>query len=387
MLLGRDKTTYTTLHAIHTATEIVQQPRLWAATIRMLQSKKNMIHAFLREVSTQEKKIVFTGAGTSEFIGNTASPYLRSKGYKNCVSISSTDLVLDPKSYIHTSDDIVLVSCARSGDSPESIACIQAVEKQASSCRHIVITCNADGTLAHYAQQSDANLVLILDAAHDQGFAMTGSFTSMLLSAVLLFDDVRNIERYAKAYNALLPSIETWIQRIEKDVKDLVARKKNRVICLGSAYLQGIAQESHLKILELSASHNTAMFNTALGFRHGPKSVLNEHSIVFVFVSDNPYTQQYDKDMLRELMSTAGDHHVVAISPKPLEHSALLCHLEIVLPIETEYSLFYALTSMVFAQMYALENALSLGITADNPSPSGSVNRVVQGVTIYPYTR
>ena len=30
--------------------------------------------------------------------------------------------------------------------------------------------------------------------------------------------------------------------------------------------------------------------------------------------------------------------------------------------------------------------SLSLGITPDNPCPTGEVNRVVKGVTLYPYT-
>ena len=41
---------------------------------------------------------------------------------------------------------------------------------------------------------------------------------------------------------------------------------------------------------------------------------------------------------------------------------------------------------ILFAQTIALMKSLSLGITPDNPCPTGEVNRVVKGVTLYPYT-
>ena len=34
----------------------------------------------------------------------------------------------------------------------------------------------------------------------------------------------------------------------------------------------------------------------------------------------------------------------------------------------------------------AVMKSLSMGITPDNPCPTGEVNRVVKGVTLYPYT-
>ena len=44
-----------------------------------------------------------------------------------------------------------------------------------------------------------------------------------------------------------------------------------------------------------------------------------------------------------------------------------------------------ALAYVLVAQLFALETSISLGLTPDSPSPSGQVNRVVQGVTVHPY--
>jgi tagatose-6-phosphate ketose/aldose isomerase len=44
-----------------------------------------------------------------------------------------------------------------------------------------------------------------------------------------------------------------------------------------------------------------------------------------------------------------------------------------------------ALVDVVFAQVLALQQSLQLGLTPDNPNPSGVVSRVVRGVTIHPW--
>ena len=41
---------------------------------------------------------------------------------------------------------------------------------------------------------------------------------------------------------------------------------------------------------------------------------------------------------------------------------------------------------IMFAQTLAVMKSLSMGITPDNPCPTGEVNRVVKGVILYPYT-
>jgi tagatose-6-phosphate ketose/aldose isomerase len=45
------------------------------------------------------------------------------------------------------------------------------------------------------------------------------------------------------------------------------------------------------------------------------------------------------------------------------------------------------LKMIVIAHMISFFKSYSLGITVDNPCPTGEVNRVVTGVTIYPVER
>ena len=70
---------------------------------------------------------------------------------------------------------------------------------------------------------------------------------------------------------------------------------------LGSGPFVGLAHEAQLKILELAAGINATSWDSSMGYRHGPKSFVDEHTLVFDFVSNNPYTRQYDLDILDEI--------------------------------------------------------------------------------------
>ena len=54
-----------------------------------------------------------------------------------------------------------------------------------------------------------------------------------------------------------------------------------------------------------------AIHESSLGFRHGPKSILNEKSVVALFMSQDPYTRKYDLDILRELAAAKSGMKIV----------------------------------------------------------------------------
>jgi len=126
--------------------------------------------------------------------------------------------------------------------------------------------------------------------------------------------------------------------------------------------------------------------DSPLGFRHGPKTILNGRTLVVVFVSNDAYTRQYDWDLIAELRRDGVAGRVVTLSAlardgrhaddvilSTARNGAALSDLELCLP--------YAM----FAQSMALLRSLSLGIQPDNPNAAGMVSRVVKGVTIHPW--
>jgi tagatose-6-phosphate ketose/aldose isomerase len=153
-------------------------------------------------------------------------------------------------------------------------------------------------------------------------------------------------------------------------------------VYLGSGPLVGLARESALKLLELTAGEVVTYFDSPLGFRHGPKSVLDTDTLAVIYVSGDPYTRRYDLDMVAEIRAQLGPDSVAVISTEPIPDAL---GQAVVLPglVGLDDSS-VALAYLVFAQYLALFTSLEYGKTPDNPFPSGEVSRVVQGVTIYP---
>jgi tagatose-6-phosphate ketose/aldose isomerase len=364
-----------------TAAEINQQPAVWNDVLKLI-SRDNVQHAkFLAPLlAKKDLRIILTGAGTSAFIGKCLVPRMLNKLGLRVEAIPTTDLVSGPELYFQRDIPTLMVSFARSGSSPESLAAVNLANLFCGSIHHVIFTCNEQGEL-HDTSKNKANILTILlpQETHDRGFAMTSSFTAMLYSASLVFGLIDSGASNCQAIGAAAADV------IANDlplINDLVARQFQRVVYLGSNELRGLAEEAALKLLELTDGRVVATFDSPLGFRHGPKTIVNDKTLVVLFLTNQPYTRQYDLDLLRELQRDGKAGQVIALNAgKDLDNSpefvqiaglAQANNLELVLPY------------VVFAQLFSFMQSLALGITPDRPSSSGTVNRVVQGVQIYP---
>jgi len=139
-----------------------------------------------------------------------------------------------------------------------------------------------------------------------------------------------------------------------------------------------------LKMLELSDGRTVAISQSVLGFRHGPKTIVNDRTLVVVFVSNDSYTRAYDCDLLAELRRDARAGAIISIgAPGAVTQGARLD----LSGTENMSDLELALVDILFAQQLGLIQSLRFGLTPDNPNASGVVSRVVQGVTIHPWSR
>lgn len=369
-----------------TVREIKQQPELWQEAFSYYHEESDRIHAFLDGIKSKHARtrVIFTGAGSSAYVGDTVLPYLKEKGDEvafDFQAVPTTSLVSNPKSYFKKDVPTILVSFARSGNSPESIASVELGEKLVDDFYQITITCAPEGKLAQRAEGDVANLLLLMPArSNDQGFAMTGSFTCMTLTAALVFDPTSS-EQKANYVNQMAEMANTVLSR-EAEIQEIINRDFNRVIYLASGPLAGIAREVQLKILELTAGKVATAFDTSLGFRHGPKSFVDEKSLAFLFVSNDPYTRQYDLDMLEELY---GDQ--IANTVYSIEVTQENGFSGQAFRFDERYSnlpdVYLGLPYTVFGQVVSMLTALKVENKPDTPSPTGTVNRVVKGVIIH----
>jgi tagatose-6-phosphate ketose/aldose isomerase len=362
-----------------TAREIAQQPAVWRTVAELVARERARLDAFLAPLLADARlRIVLTGAGTSSYIGGCLAPSLTRHLARRVDAVATTDLVSGPHHYLLRDVPTLLVSFARSGGSPESVAAVQVAEHALDRVHHLVVTCNSDGALAkRMATATNACVLVLPEATNDRAFAMTSSFTSMVLAGALTFGATQpaRVAALARAGEAALP-------RAKELAQTLAAQGFERVVYLGSNALQSLAAESALKMLELTDGRTVAMAQSVLGFRHGPKTIVNERTLVVVFVSNDPYTRAYDSDLLDELRREARAGAIIAVGAE----SGVGERLEL-LGTAGMSDLELALVAVLFAQLLGLLQSLRFGLTPDNPNASGVVSRVVKGVKIHPWSR
>ncbi len=378
------------MKAVFTATEIHQQPDTWEKTIAQIGSMKEEIRTFLSKVLDQpDYDIILTGAGTSEFVGNALYSYLnRSLNYK-VKSYASTDLTPTPENFVSAHKPTLLISFGRSGDSPESIGAIQSVEAVNDQVYHLFITCNKDGALSRRAaEEGDRCLAIDLTPETlDQSFAMTSSFSNMYLACLLCFS-LDHFDETAALMREVISSARTLLDenygqmlKVDEDFA------YSRIVYLGTNCLKGIAQESALKMLELNSGKIVTMYDTPMGFRHGPKSIVNDETLTVVYLSDGAYQRQYETDLIREMAGQRKGNKIMVVCNTPCKEAEELADYYYCFNTSAKDNVFLGLDYVVCAQLIALFRSLQNKNTPDNPCPTGEVNRVVKGVTLYPYTK
>ncbi len=376
------------LGASITTAEIKQQPELWGETLALYKEKRQQIEAFLKNLTEKHEhvRVIFTGAGTSAYVGDTVTPYLKEKVDEKqwgLMSVPTTAIVSNPYQFLKADIPTLLISFARSGNSPESITTVELAEQVVTDLYQITITCSKDGKLAQRAKGDENNLLLLMpERSNDQGFAMTGSYTCMALTALLIFDSL-SVEEKLNIVETIQCMGKSVISR-EADIEKMITSDFERIIYLGSGGFEGLAREAQLKILELTAGKIATSFDSSLGFRHGPKSFVNEKAVVFVFVSNQQYTRQYDLDMLNELRQDNIASYICAITVDGDTNYAGDTFL-FGSDARAVPDAYLSLPYVMVGQTLALFASIKVGNTPDTPSPSGTVNRVVKGVTIHEY--
>lgn len=358
-----------------TRREIDQQPETLRATQALLRDRRAEIEAFITPLLARpELRIVLTGAGTSAFIGECLAPWLSRELGRPVEAIATTDIVSAPSLYLRADAPTLLVSFGRSGSSPESVAAVDLADATIGEAYHLIVTCNPAGELARRASDN-THVVVLPEATHDRGFAMTSSFSAMMLAALAILGGIDTVDARESAIAAAVDEVLTQCEPL---VASLATRGFKRVVYLGSGVFKGLAREAALKLMELSDGAVVTAFDTALGFRHGPKTIVNADTLAVVFVSNDPLTRRYDLDIVEELRSDGHCGALAVISAQPGDGADITIAG---MADATDADLLFPF--IVPAQMFGLHVSLALGLTPDRPNANGTVNRVVQGVRIY----
>jgi len=373
-----------------TSGEIVQQPEMWRDTARRFAAAAPRIRELLGQIALPSAgaEIIFSGAGTSDFVGRCAAGPVSAALSTRAIACPTTDIVTHPESSFPSDRPALMVSIARSGNSPESVAALEIALRERPSIRHLVITCNEDGDLARLArtQEERACVLTLHPRTNDRGLAMTSSFTSMVVASLGLahLDDV---EGYGALVDRLARAGERLLDMAPEVCAAAAERRPRRACFLGSGALAGAAVESHLKLQEMTDGGVICLWDTFLGLRHGPRAAIHDDTLVVYYLSSDLHVRRYELDLVRSnreqkiglahvIVADRSDGELARLADDVLEYDPTR---ELALP---DHMVSPAAT--IVGQLLGLFASLEYGFKPDAPSAGGVISRVVAGVTIYP---
>ena len=368
----------------HTLREITQQPYTWIETARNLIPRAAELRSALGHVTSDDRPgfLALTGSGSSLYAGECLAPGLQSALGIPVQGVASGELLTHPHGHLPRTAPSLVVSFARSGNSPESEAVLDAL-RGIPSCRHLVITCNRHGRLAARGTGDPAVTVVVLDdKTCDRSLVMTSSFTNMVLAGRLLAFTAEPKEYEARALR--LAGLAAQMLLRHGDGLAAATRSGFRsAVYLGSGGRYGSAREAALKMLEMTSGRVMTFPETYLGLRHGPMCAVDEESLIVCFLSSDEVVRAYEGDLLGELdRKELGTRKLIVGSRVP---SGLATRPEDVI-VECGDSLAdedLVLLDVMVGQILAFFRCLHEGLRPDSPSAEGVINRVVGSFTIH----
>ncbi|MEW5975140.1 MAG: SIS domain-containing protein [Acidobacteriota bacterium] len=373
---------------LHTPGEIVQQPETWRRTFELFKARQAEIQAFVTKNRSNghngNPTVILTGAGTSDFVGQSLAHLIRRQWRCQALAIASTNLLTHLDSFVIAGNKYLCVSFSRSGDSPEGVAVVERLLDCYTNVFHLVVTCSEQGALARRYSGHPGVCCLVLDkATNDKGLAMTSSYSNMVVAGQCLAH-LSDLGSYSAVLSQLVTRGEGFLE-VAAATAEQLARESYRKICfLGSGALFGVARESALKVLELTAGRVCTFAETYLGLRHGPLSAIDKETLLVGFLSSHAQCRAYELDLLEEIRAKALARKRVVIACEPetrlsgwVDHHLIPAGDS---PLPDEYR---PPLDVMFGQLLGLFASLEHGLLPDSPSPSGVIARIVGKIKIY----
>jgi tagatose-6-phosphate ketose/aldose isomerase len=374
----------------HTPQEISQQPETWIRTYQRcrayLAGVSEMLHrAGVRNGSGAMAHVYLVGAGTSDYTGRALAPLLRRRWHCDSYAIPSTTLLTDFDDFHAAGREYLWISFSRSGESPEGVALLERALDRHRNIRHIVITCNEQGRMAQLCARhpGQALAVILDDAVNDRGLAMTSSFTNMLLAGQCLAHS-DEFDVFGDAVAQMADTGAQFLPAAAEVASSVTALDCSRACFVGSGVLRAVADESSLKVVELSAGKVTTLAETPLGLRHGPMSSVDPNTLFVAFLSSDARRRGYELDLLREIDRKQLGRVRTVVTVQGTDDVSSLTDYCLSLDCPPNFPDQYRpVLDVMFGQLIGLFASMRCGLKPDQPSPNGAITRVVQPIKLY----
>ncbi len=284
-----------------TLSEITSQPENWRLSLnRLHKSGRYPVDDF-----SNYKQLIFCGCGSTYYLSQWAASLTEScKGVISRAAPSS-ELLLNPSSWLHKQDKSLLVAVSRSGETSETVRAVKAFQEQGYG-DIMVITCYPDSSLARVA----GNVIAVPDA-QEVSVAQTRSFTNMMFALTWWLLHPVSPDIYSDIQRAGQQLIDTFQPLAKKLGEDLSI---DHLFFLGDGPLYGLASEGMLKMKEMSLSNSEAYH--FLEFRHGPKSVVTKNSLIIGLLDEEG--RNYELPVLSEMKQYGAKILIISGSTSPI---------------------------------------------------------------------
>ncbi|MEE8568039.1 MAG: SIS domain-containing protein [Anaerolineales bacterium] len=332
----------------HTHTEIFSQPDIWQATLHRL---SEMDPTQIPD-PTSYQRLLFTGCGSTYYLSLWAARMAEATNGVIARAAPASDLLLFPSSWLQKGTNTLLVAISRSAETSETLRSVETFHAGGYG-DSLAITCYPDRRLTALTTKA-----ISTPDAQEEGIAQTRSFTSMMLAIAwwLLPDPPRGFEDTLTI--AAKQLIDTYAPLASELGRDTFLQ---RFFFLGSGPLYGVASEAMLKMKEISLSYSEAYH--FLEFRHGPKSMVDDQSLVIGLLSEQ--AQDHELAVMREMQDLGARTIILAESPNNKIEQAgdSVVTLASGLPSGWRAPLY-----LPFLQLLALQRALAKGLNPDQPA-------------------
>jgi tagatose-6-phosphate ketose/aldose isomerase len=374
----------------HTPREIEQQPATWGQTYQRCLDRRGDLNDVLRRAgigrgSTSSPTVYLVGAGTSDYTGRALAPLLRRRWGCDAWPIPSTTMLTEFEEYHRPGREYFWISFSRSGDSPEGVALLERALDRHREIRHLVITCNEQGAMAQLcARHPDRALALVLDdAVNDRGLAMTSSFTNMLLAGQCVANE-EDLTGFGDIVSHLQKTGSQFLPAASEVATTITTLGCKRACFVGSGILRAVTDECALKVVELSAGQVTTLAETPLGLRHGPMSSVDGQTLFVAFLSSESRRRGYELDLLREIDHKKLGRVRAVVTARGLGDVSSLADYSLSLDCAADFPDHYRpVLDVMFGQLIGLFASMRCGLKPDQPSPSGTITRVVSPIKLY----
>ncbi len=357
----------------HTLREICQQPLTWFSTADLVVHHRDQLAASLYGA----KNIILTGSGSSEYIGECVRLPLQSDLNVPTTVIGGGVLVTQGSRAVPPGRPVLMVSLARSGDSPESTGAVSLFLEPDSYIQHLVLTCNGKGKLATLPVSPRLRILTLDDSTNDRSLVMTSSFTNLVLAARSL-GYLDRVDEYTRLCRTLSKIAGRILLEQFGNIAAVAQSEFRRVVFLGSGSRFGAAREGALKMLESSAGRVATMSETYLGIRHGPMSFVHRDTLTVCFLSCDSSLRGFECDLLAELEQKGlGMAKIVVgerIPPEVLREGDLAIECPGLAGVGDQNA---PVIDVLVSQLLAFFRCRHEGLHPDAPS-NGVINRVVQ---------